>query len=65
MRRAKWRPNEAGKQPPRTSGKRVKVRLRNGMEPPSAWPADGKGGCRWSLPGGPFDIVEYQLAGEG
>jgi hypothetical protein len=32
----------------------------NPMSPPG-WAADGKGGCRWSLTGSPFDIAEYEV----
>ena len=50
-------------------GKRVRVRLRHGgigssdvspMSPPG-WAADGRHGCRWTLTGHPFDIVEYEV----
>lgn len=50
-------------------GKRVNVLLANGrpgstddnpMSPPG-WAADGRGGCRWSRTGHPFDIAEYEV----
>jgi hypothetical protein len=51
--------------PDETSGKRVRVRLRNGYDTaarePAGWAADGKGGCNWKLQGHPFDIVSYQV----
>ena len=55
--------------PPEAEGKRVVVRLAHGgigkaddnpMSPPG-WAADGKGGCRWSLTGHPFDIAEFEV----
>ena len=58
-----------GHLPPEAEGKRVRVHLRNGelgrtdnspMSPPG-WAADGRNGCRWSLTGHPFDIVEYEV----
>lgn len=42
-------------------GKSVRVILVNGLRPTAAWSADGKGGCRWSLTGGPFDIAFYEV----
>lgn len=49
-----------GRLPEEAEGKRVRVRLRNGSVH-SGWAADGRSGCRWSLTGSPFDIVEYQV----
>ena len=58
-----------GHLPEEAIGKRVRVRLSNGsigasdpnpMSPPG-WAADGRGGCRWSRIGSPFDIVEYEV----
>lgn len=55
--------------PPEAEGKRVRVLLANGrigatddnaMSPPG-WAADGRGGCRWSLTGSPFDIAQYEV----
>jgi hypothetical protein len=45
-------------------GKRVKVRLRNGMRPAESWAADGKGGANWEIsnPPGPWDITHYEVA---
>ena len=37
------------------------MRLANGTLSEQAWPADGKGGCRWTLTGHPYDIAEYQV----
>lgn len=62
----KWRKND-GKQPRGTRGKRVRVVLTNGIAsvdsiaPGAAagWAADGKGGCRWTLTGHPFDIAWF------
>lgn len=51
-----------GRQPPGTEGRRVYVLLRNGMRPPESWPADGRAACRWTLTGGPFDIIQWELA---
>lgn len=47
--------------PADAAGKRVKVRLRNGMKPEQSWAADGRYGCRWTLTDHPFDIVEYEV----
>lgn len=41
-------------------GRRVRVKLANGRVC-DGWPADGKGGCRWTLTGHPFDIAEYEV----
>lgn len=49
--------------PPEAEGKRVLVRLANGSYPGESWPADGKGGCRWSLTGAPHDIEAWAIAG--
>lgn len=66
---SEWHEN-AGTCPTRAMGKRVAVILRNGSvcgeKPvangaPAGWPADGKGGCRWSLTGHDFDIVKYRI----
>ena len=48
--------------PGEAAGKRVKVRLRNGMKPSESWPADGRYGCRWTLTDHPFDITHWELA---
>lgn len=44
---------------------RVHVRLRNGYctDPvePQGWPASGRGACRWTLTGHPYDIIEWEL----
>lgn len=67
-----WRVNR-GFMPKEAAGKRVAVKLRNGsisgdkpVTPysPAGWPADGRGGCRWSHTKGhasAFDIVEYRI----
>lgn len=34
----------------------------NPMSKPG-WAADGKGGCRWSKTGSPFDIALYEVIG--
>jgi hypothetical protein len=57
--------------PDEAIGKRVRVRLAHGgigscdTSPmsPRGWAADGKGGCRWSITGSPFDIKEYEVIG--
>lgn len=49
-----------GHLPPEAVGKRVNVRLANGAVGRD-WPADGKGGCRWSITGHPFDIAEFEV----
>ncbi|MDQ2762103.1 MAG: hypothetical protein M3Y22_00965 [Pseudomonadota bacterium] len=46
--------------PPAAIGKRVRVRLANGNVA-GPWPADGKGGVRWSRSGHPFDISEFEV----
>lgn len=52
-------------------GKRVRGVLRGGNQfgfnqispvTPPGWPADGKGGCRWTLEGHSHDILEWELA---
>ena len=55
------RPNP-GHLPDDAAGKRVRVTLRNGSRPTGDWAADGRGACRWSLPGRPHDIVAYEVA---
>jgi hypothetical protein len=66
----KWRQNEgypSGKIPKGTRGKRVQVVMANGQmgkesgvsTAPPGWAADGKGGCRWTLAGSPFDIAWF------
>lgn len=53
-----------GHLPPEAAGKRVRVRLRNGVvTKPEGWAADGRGECRWSLTGHDFDIVAYEVVG--
>ena len=63
---SEWQKN-AGRCPTRAKGKRVVVKLRNGIvsgeEPvangcPAGWPADTS---RWSLENDPFDIVHYRI----
>lgn len=57
--------------PEEAKGKRVRVILANGNEPhyddsPTSspgWAADGKGGCRWTKRGLPFDIAFYLILG--
>ena len=48
--------------PPMLRGRRVKVRLRNGRQPEESWAADGPHGCRWTLTGHPYDILEFEVA---
>lgn len=48
--------------PREAKGKRVRVILANGREVAGSWPADGSGGCRWSITGFDFDIAEYEVA---
>jgi hypothetical protein len=49
--------------PSEAKGKRVYVKLRNGMTPKEHWAADGRGGCRWTIgERHPFDIVAWHLA---
>ncbi len=48
-----------GHLPPEAAGKRVRVVLRYGGV--RQWPADGRGGCRWTLTGSPFDILHYEV----
>lgn len=63
-----WLPNK-GEVPKKARGKRVRVILAHGREGsysvgagiPSGWAADGKGGCRWSLTGSPYDIAFYKV----
>ena len=57
---SEWRDNP-GRMPGLCAGKRVEVELRNGSKPKESWPADGKGGCRWSLEGHAFDIVRFRI----
>lgn len=70
---AEWRDNH-GFMPADCKGKRVAVKLRNGMVmgeapiangAPAGWPADGdRGACRWSFTKGPssaFDIVQFRV----
>jgi len=53
--------------PPEAEGKRVRVRLASGAEPPAypgappGWPADGRQGCRWAILGDPSDIALYEV----
>lgn len=42
-------------------GRRVRVRLRNGLQPVESWAADGKGGCRWTIEKHPFDIEFFEV----
>ncbi len=57
----RWRTNETGKPPRGATGKRVKVKLRNGYASPGTWPVERQ---RWSLEDGPFDIVQFQVVGD-
>lgn len=50
-------------------GKRIRARMAHGgigacddnpMSSPG-WAADGKGACRWTRTGSPFDIDEYEV----
>jgi len=50
-----------GHLPRDAENKRVNVILRNGERAESSWPADGRGGCRWTLTGHPFDIAQYEV----
>lgn len=46
-------------------GRRLYVRLRNGMQPAEPWAADwiaGHPGCCFTLRGHPYDIVAFRLA---
>ena len=57
-----WQPN-LGECPPHARGKQVRVRLRNGLEPPAPWPADT---TSWAFtPEGrrsrDFDVVEFEV----
>lgn len=52
--------------PGEATGKRVRVKLRNGRIPAESWPADGKGACNWALTreglrSRAFDIIEYEV----
>lgn len=58
-----------GHLPDEAIGQRVRVKLAHGgmgacdqnpMSPPG-WAADGRGGCRWSITGSPFDIAEFEV----
>jgi hypothetical protein len=58
--------------PDRAKGKRVIVKLANGLicgrnpvsaTTPPGWAADGPQGCRWSIAGHPFDIANYEVLG--
>lgn len=52
-------------------GKRIRTRLAHGgigacddgTTSPPGWAADGRGGCRWTITGSPFDIKEYEVIG--
>jgi len=50
-----------GKMPADAAGKRVRVKLANGLEPEASWAADGRGACRWSLRNFSFDIAFYEV----
>lgn len=65
-----WKLNSTGEVPRGAKGKRVRViLLGTGEEPryddnpmsPMGWAADGKGGCRWTSTGDPFDITHYKI----
>lgn len=44
-------------------GGRVRVRLRNGIEPEGSWPVIGRPKpTRWSLTGHDFDILDWKRA---
>lgn len=68
-RKGGWIPNP-GKLPKAAAGKRVRVILERGKatmteaesdDNPTGWAADGKGACRWSITGHPFDIAFYKV----
>lgn len=53
----------------KVDGRRVYVRLRNGLEPPQSWTAHGRGACDWSLtpedqidrhPAAQFEIIGWR-----
>lgn len=56
-----------GHLPEEAIGKRVRVRLENGLEPrddpamPPGWAADGRGACSWHRTGQPFDIALFEV----
>lgn len=51
-----------GHLPAAAVGKRVRVQLTGGISSPaSGWPADGRGGVRWSRTGSPFDFEFYEV----
>ena len=50
-----------GHLPHEAEGKRVRVGLANGHRPSEPWAADGRGACRWTLTGSPFDIEFYEV----
>lgn len=53
-----------GHLPPEARGRRVRVRLASGeIVAAPGWPADGPGGCRWTLAGQPYDIAAYEVLG--
>lgn len=63
-----WKPNtgqppyrDASEGPPINS---MYVRLRNGHEPPAAWPVKTPRGdtTRWTLTGHGYDIIEWREA---
>lgn len=55
--------------PAEAHGKRVRITLANGrlgkcdngLTSPPGWAADGRGGCRWSRTGSPYDIAAYEV----
>lgn len=66
---SEWHEN-AGRCPTREMGKRVAVELRNGQRhgekpvsptSPAGWPADGKGGCRWTFTKGPPSYLGHRV----
>lgn len=57
---SRWTRNP-GRCPSEAEGKRVRVRLRNGTVPDASWAADGRHGCRWSIDGLPFDILQFEV----
>lgn len=58
-----------GHLPDAAAGKRVEVvlatgaygRCDGGSTAPPGWAADGRGACRWTLTGSPFDIDQYRV----
>jgi hypothetical protein len=53
--------------PAEAAGKRVRVVLARdvGRDTPQTydWPADGQGGCRWSITGDKHDVAKFEVIG--